>query len=513
MTPAPRPEYVTDVPYVRSFVEELSPARLRLVAALNGFPAPPAEDFDYCELGAAHGDTTATLAAANPSARFVGVDLNPEHIASANRLAHDGGLANARFLEKDFTELLREDLPAFDFIGAHGVLSWVGPAKRKAVIEIAAAKLKPGGLLYVSYNALPGWAAVEPLRRLLLDRGAAVVGGSLERAKEGLALAKRLSDAGAEYFANNPPAKAMLATLERVALPYVVHEYLHAHWAPMYFGDVATDMAASGLHFIGQLPLFLNYRDLAIPAKLLPLFEGVEDRVTFESLKDYAINEYFRRDVYVKGRPPRADDETRAYLDATPFGTALRPGPVGREVRLPHYTLQFAGEIFDALLPALGEGATTVPALAQRPELVGFGLTRIRDAVRRLVLGGQVSPMLHATHAPLPGDTPDLTIPSLYNRMLLARPLAADVPIVLAAPAAGTGIALSMLHAVALRLLTEAPHAERRAWVHALLARQPFLLKVGGRPVEGDQERALMAEVEDFRVTRLPKLMELGVVT
>ena len=91
MTTVAREEYVTDVPYLRSFVRDLSPLTLRLVAALNGFPTPPRDDFDYCELGSAHGDTTATLAAAYPHARFLGVDINPQHIASAHHLAAEGG--------------------------------------------------------------------------------------------------------------------------------------------------------------------------------------------------------------------------------------------------------------------------------------------------------------------------------------------------------------------------------------------------------------------------------------
>src|SRR5580698_122565 len=134
MTLGTNPEYVTDVTYVRSFEPDLSPARLRLVAALNGFTPPPEDDFDYCELGSAHGDTTATLAAAYPRARFVGVDLNRDHIASANRLAAGGRLENIRFLERDFEDLATANLPDFDFITAHGVMSWVSPAKQKALL-------------------------------------------------------------------------------------------------------------------------------------------------------------------------------------------------------------------------------------------------------------------------------------------------------------------------------------------------------------------------------------------
>jgi SAM-dependent methyltransferase len=498
---------------MRGFASDLSPLMLRLVAAVNGFPPPRADDFDYCELGSAHGDTTATLAAAYPRGRFIGVDINPEHIASATQLASEGGLDNVRFLERDFEDLLRDDFPKLDFIAAHGVLSWVGPVKRKAIFELASAKLKPGGLLYVSYNALPGWAAVEPLRQLMLDRGAAVGGSSLHRAREGVALARLLCDAGATYFTGNPAAKDMLERMEKLGLPYIVHEYLHAHWVPMYFTQVAAEVAANDLYFVGQLPLHLNYRDLAIPASLAELFKGVTDRITFESLKDYATNEFFRRDVFIKGRVQRDEAAANAYLDSTPFGALIGQGPVARAVRLPHHTLHFAGEIFDALFPVLAAGATTVAELARVPTLAAYGAPRLRDAVIRLSLAGQVSPTIATTRsAPAPAGR--FRVASAYNRMMLRERLSSDHPIVLASMVAGTGVMIPMLEGVVLRLLTEIPEAEWRAWVAAFAERQPFRLRVGDRAVESEDERfsVLMDQVESFRAKRLPTLIELGIV-
>ncbi len=507
------PEYITDVPYERSFMDELSPTRMRMVAALNGFPSPPPEEFDYCELGAAHGDTTATLAAAYPRARFVGVDLNPDHVAVARDLASEGGLDNIRFVERDFEELGSEQLPDFDYVVAHGVLSWIGPEKRKAVLAFASAKLKPGGLLYVGYNALPGWAAVEPLRRILADRAAAVLGNSRERARQALDLAKRLAGAGAAYFTSNPSAMDMLATMDSAGLPYVAHEYLHAYWVPMYFADVAREMADNDLYFVGQMPLFLNYRDLAIPPTVAPLFEGITDRITFESLMGYALNQFFRRDVFIKRRPTYATAAAREYLESTPFGI-LGPGPIARKIVLPYYTLQFVGDVFDALLPALTQGATTVQELLERPEFPAFGAQTLCDAMMRLLIGGQASPMLRSTRAIQAPAAELCRVPLAFNRMVLQRRLSSGTPIALASPAAGTGMILSLLHGVALRLLTEVKPADRPAWIRELLERQPFRLKIGERASDDEQapERALLDEVERFRVEQLPKLLELGIV-
>jgi trans-aconitate methyltransferase len=510
-------EYVTDVPYVRAFEPDLSPSRLRLVAALNGFAPPPADDFDYCELGSAHGDTTTTLAASYPRARFVGVDINPDHIASANRLAARGDVGNVRFVLEDFEALGRRDLPTFDYVTAHGVLSWVSPEKRRALIDFAAQKLAPGGLLHVSYNALPGWAAVEPLRQLIAGRAALAEGNSVARAREGVELAEHMRRLGAEYFRANPSATAMLDRMQRLGLAYVAHEYLHAHWVPMYFAQLAAEMAAAGLHFVGQLPLYLNYRDLAVPEALKALFSsagGAMDRIAFESLKDFALNEYFRRDVFMKAPRARSDGATRAYLDTTPFGVRLEGGPLPTEARFPHHTLEFAGPVFAGLRPALGRGAATVGDLARCADLDGFELPRVRDAVMKLAIAEAIIPMQHATSSALAPPDALYRLPLLANAAALREGLTCDAPIALASTAAGTGLELSPVEALALFVLTEVAAPLRASWLEERCARTSFRMTVRGRSVEGrgEQARVLRGELDLFARERLPRLVEIGIV-
>src|SRR5580704_8468547 len=184
--------YLTDVAYVRQFRAELNPAGLRAITALAGCRPPDGDDFTYCEIGAGFGDTLATLSAAYPRARFVGVDVNPAHVAAARNLASRGALDNVRFVEGDFEELGDDELSSLDYVCAHGLLTWVAPAKRKALFARASAWLRPGGLLYLGYNAMPGWAAVAPLRRFLLDAANGAEGGSDARIRHALAAARRL---------------------------------------------------------------------------------------------------------------------------------------------------------------------------------------------------------------------------------------------------------------------------------------------------------------------------------
>jgi SAM-dependent methyltransferase len=508
-------EYVDDLPYVRHFIADLSPARLRLVAALNGLVPPPEADFDYCELGCAHGDTLAALAAAYPESRFLGVDLSAAHVASAKRLARDGALENVGVLERDFADLVSEDIGEFDYIVAHGVLSWVSPEKRRALLDFAKAKLKPGGLLHVSYNAMPGWASVEPLRQLLLfggASGAAPAGTSLERARLGLAFAQSMEGAGAEYFAKNPASSEMLETMAKAGLPYIVHEYLHEHWTPMYFARVTWEMAASNLHFVGGLPVHTNFRDASVSEAQERLLAPVTDRATFESLKDFANDEFFRRDVFVLGTPPRSAAATKHFLETTTWGPLAGALPVERTVALPHRTVSLAGAELDAVFAALAAAPATLSVLAARPELAAMGLDALHGALIRLIVAEQLIPMRDPAPRAVADDGDLYRVPSVYNQTMLRR-LSTDTPLVMVSSVAGTAFPVSALEGLAIRVMTEVAPADRERWVDAHVGRSVLRIRVGERVLEDReaQRRAILDAVEQLR-GRLPKLVELGIL-
>jgi SAM-dependent methyltransferase len=507
-------EYVNDVPYIRQFVPDLAPANLRIAAALNGLAVPPADDFDYCELGCAHGDTLCALAAAHPRARFVGVDLSAAHVATGKKLAKDGALDNVGFLERDFGDLVDDDaIGQLDFVVAHGVLSWIGPEKRKQLLEFARAKLKPGGLLFVSYNAMPGWAAVEPLRQLLLSPPGGASGPSVERARRGLAFAQSLSAGGAEYFIHNPSALSMLETMAKNDVAYMVHEYMHEHWAPMYFARVAWETAQHDLHFAGVLPAFLNFRDMAIPESLELVFAEVTDRVTFESLKDFAVNEFFRRDLYVHGAAARSADTTAAFVDGTAWCARAVGAPVRRKVSLAHRELSLEGPIFDALFDAFAEGSATIGSLLARPALAMYGIEKVRAALVKLVVGDAVIPVRALAKASAVSPDRTYRLASAYNQMMLRR-LSSDTPIVMVSSSAAVALPISSLDGLAIRVLTEAAPEARAQWIRDLVGRSVIRLRVGDRVLEtpDEQVEAIVDGLDRFVKLRLAKFVELGVL-
>ncbi|HBB75016.1 MAG TPA: methyltransferase, partial [Planctomycetaceae bacterium] len=202
--------YVVDVPYLPGFYPHLAPTCLNDVALCNSVaPVSGHEPFSYLELGCGFGDTLLTLAAANPHGCFTGVDINPVHTRAIQQRVERTGLANVGVSESGF-DALPADLPPQQFITLHGVFSWVADHVREQILAIAHDLLAPGGLLVVSYNALPGWAPLLPARQLIRELAEAATGDSCQRVLTAMELVRAMRTAGAPHFAHNPQAATML---------------------------------------------------------------------------------------------------------------------------------------------------------------------------------------------------------------------------------------------------------------------------------------------------------------
>jgi len=281
----------------------------------------------------------------------------------------------------------------------------------------------------------------------------------------------------------------------------------------MYFGDLAREMASHGLVFAGQLPLHLNVRELAAPPALRELTGKIDDRLAFESMKDFANNELFRSDVYVKSPVTREGAVSRGYFERTPFGTLATNAHVKRQVKLPHYTLNFTGGVYEPLIPAIAASPASAIDLARRPELAAFGAARIGGCLQNLAIGGQAVPMRPWPKAASADAQPTVRHAILFNEGVLAPGMEGEAPLVLASPVTGGGITVSILEAVCLRLLTEVSPADRPAWIRALAGR-PKPIVIGDKPMKDPEKllRALTKELESFEASIVPKLLELGIL-
>jgi hypothetical protein len=128
--------YVTDIGYIYGYYSELNPLRIPL-PLLNVGLSPPVVA-TACDLGFGQGISVNIHAAASDM-RWYGTDFNPAHAAFAQSLAAASG-SGAQLFDQSFVEFCaRSDLPDFDFIGVHGIWSWVSDENRRVIVDFVGA--------------------------------------------------------------------------------------------------------------------------------------------------------------------------------------------------------------------------------------------------------------------------------------------------------------------------------------------------------------------------------------
>lgn len=390
-------DYPTDFGYTYGNFPELSPAHIQFALANVGILPPSTQgEFNYCELGFGQGVTLNVLGCAYPHGSFSGNDFNPEHVRFA-RTMQAASRSDVLTFEDSFEALCSRELPEFDFIVAHGVWSWVNPDQWQHVARFVRERLRPGGVFYVSYNALPGWAKFMPMHELIstMSRlGVPAETGSGARLTRTLALTKTVVDQNSGYFEINPAAKERFEKLGRENPHYLAHEYLNQHWTPTYFHQVDRCLREAKLTYACQGQLLSHLDFLELGPEQLQYLQGIESPVLRETVRDYLCNRQFRRDLYVKGPARLSSAEHREQLMG--FAFALRvpahsisltvSGPLGKADLEP----ELYGEVI-ARLEANLAGATPLHEFVNDAVLRRHGFGRIYQALFMLVAKGDVA--------------------------------------------------------------------------------------------------------------------------
>jgi SAM-dependent methyltransferase len=363
---APNPDgYVADVPYVPLFVRELAPAWLDHVALVSGIEPPGRRDgFAWCDLGCGFGRSAAIFAATHPVGRFHGIDMMSAHIDHARRFAADCAIPNTEYHVADFAAACEMDLPRFDYIVAHGVYSWVSAESRAALRAFIDRHLDPGGLVYLSYNAMPGRAADLPLQRLVRALGSTMAGDSTSRYRAAAAIVDAMADL-------EPPALRAIPFLNRLrrkeeilAEPYLVHELMTEHWEPLCVTDVRAAMAAIGLSPVGSATLIENFDSFVLGSAAREALSAISDADVREFARDFLINQFFRRDVFVRGIRRLDGEAQRQRLLAATYALLRPAGMIEYAAATPAGRLTFDSEVARRIVAVLAAGPSPLTPIA-----------------------------------------------------------------------------------------------------------------------------------------------------
>ncbi|KQX19284.1 MULTISPECIES: class I SAM-dependent methyltransferase [unclassified Sphingomonas] len=361
--------------YTYSFFREMAPDWLDLCARVSGNMAPRRGEggsFRYLELGTGQGAGLCAMAAANPQGEFLGIDFHPGHIAHAQELAAASGLTNIRFIEADFVALAAQwpaDFGTFDYIGLHGIYSWVPADVRRTVVECIAHASRPGALVYNSYNTQPGWLTTVPFQHVASRLKLAAGQGSDAALGNAIALFDKLAAADGAIFKAMPPLKMRLDSVRTKDRSYLAQEYLHDNWHPLWHSEVARELAGAKLGYVGSATITEMLLPGVLGREMQDLVEAQPTPSLQQDVQDIVINQTFRRDLFCRGPRPIVGSDRAAIADTMVHLVTVPRSQGPLVVEATFGQLPIDREAVDAVVAALGEGAKPIGELAALPKV------------------------------------------------------------------------------------------------------------------------------------------------
>jgi SAM-dependent methyltransferase len=357
--------YATDIPYLRDFKPPLAPAWLDHVALVAGVE-PPARKagFAWCDLGCGQGVTANILAATHPGGTFHAIDAMPVHIDHARRLADEAGIPNVAFHRVDFAAAVDLDLPLFDYIVAHGVYSWVDIANQRALRRFFDRRLKPGGLVYVSYNAMPGWARDLPFQRLARELARSTSGDSAARVDAALEIIRALAAAEVPALTPSFIVSEIEQRPEDYTPAYLVHEFMPGAWQPLYVTEVRAALKTIGLAPVGSATLIENLDSLVLSESAHEMLSAISDHDVRELVRDFYLDQRFRCDVFARDQRQLDGEQRCDALLASTFALARPAAAIRYSAATPAGFHPYNNPTARAIVGALADGPRSLAEVA-----------------------------------------------------------------------------------------------------------------------------------------------------
>lgn len=506
--------YVSDIAYSIGYYREMAPDHLVLAAlAVSKDPGPAVQPKRVLELGFGMGLGFVVGAASQPDTFFEGCDFNPQHVAHTRRMAEAAGLSNVLIREASFQEIAgeaREGQHDLDIIQLHGILTWVSAEAHRAIVEIARKRLKPGGLLYVSYNCMPGWAAMLPVQRLMREHAKNGSGSSLQKTAAAMEAVRSLVKGEARFFGAYPQVAARLEKLGGMQMSYLAHEYLNENWFIFHFADVAAMMSEAKLTYLASASIAENIDLVSVPAEMRGLVAAATDPIWKETLRDFACNKQFRRDIYARGGNDLSNLESVQALNTMHFTLSMPRNQVTLKLPGPLGEMDANPEIYGSIADLLGDRIVPFDEIANLPALKQIGLAGVLQALSLMVHAGQVLPMVGGSNSNVaPGQS--------LNRALVAFATQGRSYNFLAAPAARAGISVTTIELLILSAVFAGLENDISGTVEYLMVIMHRLgiqpIKEGAAVTDPAAQREMLTEEALAIISRkLPLWRRLGVL-
>jgi hypothetical protein len=196
-----------------------------------------------------------------------------------------------------------------------------------------------------------------------------------------------LRQADFAYFGRNPAVRQWLDKERERDPVFLAHEYLTTDATPFYVTDVTQTLRGAQLNYVASASLLENFDGLTLPDGARQAVQAAEDPEFRELLKSYAINQNFRRDIFIKGAREMTGPERARALRRTGFAPLIRRSAMSTKLQTPLGEAAGHRALYEPLLDQLAQGRTTVGELL---DATGRGLEEVVQACSALLASGQI---------------------------------------------------------------------------------------------------------------------------
>jgi len=495
--------YVADIGYTYGYYFELNPQRAKLAFLNAGLVAP--EFGVACELGFGQG-LSANLHAAASVCSWYGTDFNPAQAGFAQELARVSG-ANANLYDEGFDEFANRDLPELDYIGLHGIWSWISDENRQVIVDFIRKKLKVGGVLYISYNTLPGWGTFAPMRHLMTEH-AKIIGtdgvGIVSRIDGALDFTENLLATNPLFARANPLVSEKIKQIKSQNRHYLAHEYFNQDWHPMHFATMAKWMESAKLTYACSAHYLDHLDAINLTTEQQAFLKDIHDPMFKQTVRDFMVNQQFRKDYWVKGARTLTQFDQAERLRKQRFVlSAYRPdvelkvtGSLGQGT--------LAENIYVPILDAMSD--LKIRTLAEIESAVcnkDIGFNQLVQAVLVICGNGTLSAAQEEYQI-----TRSKSHSDQLNMHLMLKARSSHEISFLASPVTGGGVVatrFNQLFLLAIRQGLNKPE-EWVKFVAQILASQGQMIIKEGKMLQNEEAQLaeLTAQANEFKLKRLP---------
>jgi len=336
--------------------------------------------------------------------------------------------------------------------------------------------------------------------------------GIVHRIDGALEFADKLWQTEPGFAKANPQVSDRLKAIETQNRHYLAHEYFNQDWEPMYFSDMAQWLSEAKLQYACSAHHLDHVDVLHLTDAHSQLLKDIPDLVFRETVRDFMVNQQFRRDYWVKGvRRISSLEQTQALRQLRFVLTSAR-SDVPMQLSGGLGSMDLHPQVYQPLLDCLAEHKViSLGQLEQQLSKQGLRFGQLVQAIMLLVGAGHIRPAQAERVIPVTQKRCDQ-----LNAHLLNKARSSDDVSYLASPVLGGGIGVSRFAQLFLLAMQQGLQGAD-AWaqfVWRVVSVQGQRLVKNGVTLEQEADciAELKRQAQEFSDKQLPVLKSLQVV-